>query len=386
MVDGSMPGSPELARAAIASTAARASTRAVPASPVETSRGAFAIASAFAFSAAMTSSISLRACRTCVFSSSFRRRLNVSSRWCSAASRCCMRASASFKRLAFAGGQAPLVLERSHVMVDLGKMIGELRLARAEVFTRGGDHRLVQAEPTGDFERQTPPGASVRQLVGRLERRQIETKGGARHTAGRGGVRLQLIVVARGDHRGAAAAEVIHDRHSQRASFNRIGAGSHLVEQHQRRRRQSRSIDAMFLMCAENVLRLASIDCSSPMSANSERNTGSREPSLRRNAQPGLSHQRQQSGRLQRDRLAAGVRPGDEQYGRRRNHLDRHRNRIFQQRVPRRLQLERAVVRQRGFDPVNRFGEARAGLEDVELGRRRRSFGPCRRRVGGMHP
>ena len=35
----------------------------------------------------------------------------------------------------------------------------------------------------------------------------------------------------------------------------------------------------MFVMCAEKVLRLASIDCSSPMSANSERNTGRRDPS-----------------------------------------------------------------------------------------------------------
>ena len=32
-------------------------------------------------------------------------------------------------------------------------------------------------------------------------------------------------------------------------------------------------------MCAENVLRLASIDCSSPMSAKSDRKTGSRDPS-----------------------------------------------------------------------------------------------------------
>ena len=35
----------------------------------------------------------------------------------------------------------------------------------------------------------------------------------------------------------------------------------------------------MLVMCAENVLRLASIDCSSPMSAKSDRNTGSRDPS-----------------------------------------------------------------------------------------------------------
>ena len=41
----------------------------------------------------------------------------------------------------------------------------------------------------------------------------------------------------------------------------------------------SRSIAAMFVMCPENVLRLASIDCSSPMSAKSDRNTGTRDPS-----------------------------------------------------------------------------------------------------------
>ena len=74
-----------------------------------------------------------------------------------------------------------------------------------------------------------------------------------------------------------------------------------------------RSIDAMLVMCAENVLRLASIDCSSPMSANSERNTGSRDPSAAGNAQAGLRHQREQAGGLERDGLAAGIRPGDQQ-------------------------------------------------------------------------
>ena len=39
-----------------------------------------------------------------------------------------------------------------------------------------------------------------------------------------------------------------------------------------------RSIWTMFVMCHEKVLRLAAIDCSSPMSANTDRNTGSRDP------------------------------------------------------------------------------------------------------------
>ena len=73
----------------------------------------------------------------------------------------------------------------------------------------------------------------------------------------------------------------------------------------------------MLVMCAENVLRLAEIDCSSPMSANTDLNTG-RRADPRGNEQAGLRHQREQSGGLDRDGLAAGVRAGDQQHARRR--------------------------------------------------------------------
>ena len=42
----------------------------------------------------------------------------------------------------------------------------------------------------------------------------------------------------------------------------------------------------MLLRCPENVLRLAAIDCSSPMSANTDRKTGSREPSAAGTCRP----------------------------------------------------------------------------------------------------
>ena len=86
---------------------------------------------------------------------------------------------------------------------------------------------------------------------------------------------------------------------------------------------------------------------------------------------PACAIDREQPGGLQRDGLAAGVRPGHEQDRRRRNHLDRHRHRVLEQRVPRRLQLEGAVCRKRRLDAVDRLGEARAPLQDVELGRGR---------------
>ena len=43
---------------------------------------------------------------------------------------------------------------------------------------------------------------------------------------------------------------------------------------------------------------------------------------------------------------------------------------VLEQRMPRRLQLERAVGRQRRLDAVDRLREARARLQHVELGRR----------------
>ena len=124
-------------------------------------------------------------------------------------------------------------------------------------------------------------------------------------------------------------------------------------------------------MCAENVLRLASIDCSSPMSANSERNTGSRDPSRRRDAQARPAPSAQQAGGLQRDGLAAGVRAGDRAArSPAESILIVTGTGVLQQRMPRRLQLERAVGRERRLDAVDRLGEARPRLQHVELGRR----------------
>src|SRR6266851_4341228 len=57
------------------------------------------------------------------------------------------------KRLALARREPLLVLERAHVAIDLREVLGELRLARAQVRARGADHGRIQAEPPGDFER-----------------------------------------------------------------------------------------------------------------------------------------------------------------------------------------------------------------------------------------
>ena len=129
---------------------------------------------------------------------------------------------------------------------------------------------------------------------------------------------------------------------------------------------RSRSIETRFVMCDEKVLRLASIDCSSPMSANTERNTGSFATAAGR-CRPGLRHQREQPRGLERDCLAAGVRTGDQQHPVRRieQHVDRHR--AFEHRVARRLQLQAGIDRELGLDAVDLRAVARLGLQHVEL-------------------
>ena len=88
-------------------------------------------------------------------------------------------------------------------------------------------------------------------------------------------------------------------------------------------------------MCAEKVERLISIDCWSPMSASTRSKTGSAARRGRR-AQAGLVEQRREAERLQRDGLAAGVRPADDERAQRAEvEVDRHRRRRVEQRMPR---------------------------------------------------
>jgi hypothetical protein len=60
--------------------------------------------------------------------------------------------------------------------------------------------------------------------------------------------------------------------------------------------------------CAENVDRFAAIDCSSPMSGVDPPEDRQHAARGRGHVQAALRHQRQQADRLERDRLAAGVR------------------------------------------------------------------------------
>ena len=167
------------------------------------------------------------------------------------------------------------MLERLHVALDPGQVIGEQRFLLAAVRAGALDDGRRQAEAVGDLERQAAPGRPVIEPVGRRERLGIEAESGRRHALGGRCVGLERVVVRRGDHHRAAQAEVLDDRHGERAAFDRVGAGAGLVEQHQRRQSRARRPWRRCWRCGRRTCSgSAAIDCSSPMSAKTDLNTG----------------------------------------------------------------------------------------------------------------
>ena len=80
-----------------------------------------------------------------------------------------------------------------------------------------------------------------------------------------------------------------------------------------------------FNMCAENVERSAAMDCSSPMSTSTRSKIGST-ARCAATGMPDCAASAAKPRRFQRDRLAAGVRPADDQYFFRAAERERHRH------------------------------------------------------------
>ena len=242
-----------------------------------------------------------------------------------------------------------------------------LRFSRAAATTDGFRPRRA-----GDLEREAAAGRSVEQLVGRRERLGVEAERRARDALRRRRVRLQRVVVARRDRpsrRGGGSdrrsatpsappsiGSVPEPTSSSSTSAGVASAAIHRRDVGDVRRERAQA----------RVDRLLVADVGEDRSEHRQpRSVGGRNP------QAGLRHQREQPGGLERDGLAAGVRTGDEQApSPAESILIVTGTGVLQQRMPRRLQLERAVGRQRRLDAVDRLREARARLQHVELGRR----------------
>ena len=152
------------------------------------------------------------------------------------------------------------------------------------------------------------------QPIGRPQRLDVELDGRVLGPLVVEGIRLQIAQVRRHHRPAAELVEAVEDGPAQGRPLGRVGAGAEFVEQDQAvaRRRLSR-MGAMREMCELKVLSDCSRLCSSPMSARMWWKTGTLLPSPAGMCMPALGHQAEQAGRLEADRLAAGVRPGDDE-------------------------------------------------------------------------
>ena len=269
------------------------------------------------------------------------------------------------------------------------QVLGELSLLRTAAAARILDDRRRQTEPAGDLEREAASRHPVREPVGGRVRLRIESETGTGDAVRRRRVRLQQVVVRRRRHERAAAAKALDDGGAQRSTLRRVGSRPDLIQQNERRQRQS----LLHLDDVGDVARergqavrdgLVVADVGEHRLEDAQPRAGAR-----RDVEPGLGHQDQQSRGLQGHGLAAGVGTRyDEGPGRGGDlDVDRHRaidsrflrraiyvlagpgpDRGNEQRVPSGRQLDAGVGCERRFDAVDEAREARASLDDVELG------------------
>ena len=258
----------------------------------------------------------------------------------------------------------------------------ELRKELAEPSRVGGaeslgaqDQRPRQSEPGGDRQRPRLTGAVVDQPERRSERGGVELDRGIARARLRGGERAEGLEVRGGDDQRATIREHFEDRPRQRRALVGIGARAELIEQDERaliglgehladlldERGERREVLGDRLIVAD--------DGEDPFEHRHAR-------ALRRgDVAAGLRHQREQRERFERDRLAAGVRAGDEQQRSIGRQLEIHRHDLAgriapllreQQRVARGLEIHATVTidgRPRG---LHALGQMRTREDPVE--------------------
>ena len=242
------------------------------------------------------------------------------SRSASRASRPC---SASRSRRTAARSSAAASFSRSaspRYLIDLLEVRGELRLAARAAGSGVGDHRGGQCPGA----RRSPARGSARARhtgVCTLGRPVSGLKpNAARRRAGRRRrVRLQCVGVRRGHDERAALLKMIDDGSAQRAALDGVGPAAHLVEQHERRLFEP-ALDCHEVRHMRGERAQARRDRLLVADVRKDRPEGrERAPFVDGDEQSGLSHQREQAEGLERDGLAAGVRPGDDERARRRH-------------------------------------------------------------------
>ena len=342
--------------AGVARSGSPPAARRAPREPPRGRRAASAIASSRACAAeARTFSISAA-------SSASRSRVRSPSSRTSARSRsAASRASSAARSAASASASSSAIRSRS----------GAIR-PRAASTTAGS-----RPSRSAVCERVRRARPAERDPVERLVRLGIEPGRRVRGAVGRARPFLQLGVVRRHDRQPRLLGEPRQERLGERGSLDRIGARRELVDEDERavgRRVEDRHQvpDVAGEGREAHLDRLLVADVGEHLVEDRQRRgRGGR-------AQPGLVEQRREAERLQGDRLAAGVRPAEDERSQRAEvEVDRNRGRGVEQRMARAEQphlvadLDRRAAPAPGERAASEREVDRRGRLDQQLERRR---------------
>ena len=256
--------------------------------------------------------------------------------------------------------------------VQLAEESRHIPLAVAQRHPRAAHDVFRHAEPGRDFQARRLPWQPQLQKKRRLESIFVESHRPVDHALRRCAIDLERHQV-RGDQRERAGrAEMVHNRHAQRAAFLRIGRRAQLIEQHQRAGRHVErhfpNVRYVRRKRAEVFLnRLVIADIGQHLFE--DREFGFR----RRHRQRGLRHQAEQPHGLERHRFAAGVGAADEQRAALALEIERDRNglalappeHVFEQRMARLAQQQPLAEARDGAIEFDR--KARLGEDQIQL-------------------
>ena len=261
---------------------------------------------------------------------------------------------------------AAFALEFGQYVLETGVFGGNLLLGplddgRLQPQTRRNSERIRLARNAGQ------------QAVGRLQRLDVKLAGGVLYAVRGQRERFELGVMGRGGNARAHLAGVADDSNCQSRTLDRVGTGTQFVEQHEvalpaavhdghdglhvRGKRRKALLYALLVAnIGVNVLEKADFRLL-----------------IRRNMQAACRHQRQQAKGFERNRLAAGVRAGDDERVVIVADGDVNRNRLIlvQQRMARAEQLAAVAV----LDQHRRTGvhvERQLGTREDEVQRGQR--------------
>jgi hypothetical protein len=206
----------------------------------------------------------------------------------------------------------------------LGEQVDDPETLGRDPAARVRDHALFEAEPLRRLQRVRGPRPAERDPVERLVCLRIQPGGRVRGPVGRARPLLQLRMVRGRDRQPCLAGQPRHERLREGRPLDRVGAGGQLVHEDKRPlRRRAEDPDEVRDVPGEgreaHLDRLLVADVGKHLVEHGESRLRGRR------AQPGLVEERSQPERLQRNGLAAGVRPADHQRAQRAEvEVDRH--------------------------------------------------------------